>query len=89
MKPTPEAARDLPYFKGGFAPDSLPMWRVQKRATARNPACELVWFPVGGFEDSPEAEVISGGVSAKTLDAVAIGRHGNFLHWGSQPRLRI
>lgn len=26
--------------------------------------------------------MISGGVSAKTLDAVAIGRHGNFLHWG-------
>ena len=36
----------------------------------------------GGFEDSPEAEIISGGVSAKTWDAVAIGRHGNFLHWG-------
>lgn len=36
----------------------------------------------GGFEDSPEAEIISGGVSGKTWDAVAIGRHGNFLHWG-------
>ena len=35
-----------------------------------------------GFEDSPDAEYISSGVCAKTLDAVAIGRHGNFLHWG-------
>ena len=83
MKPTPEAARDLPYFKGGFAPDSLPMWRVQKEGYSTKPGVRvgMVSRP-GGFEDSPEAEVISGGVSAKTLDAVAIGRHGNFLHWG-------
>lgn len=76
MKPTPEAARDLPYFKGGFAPDSLPMWRVQKEGYSTKPGVRvgMVSRP-GGFEDSPEAEVISGGVSAKTLDAVAIGRH--------------
>jgi len=35
-----------------------------------------------GFEDSPETEVISGGVSQKSPDAIAIGRHGNFFHWG-------
>lgn len=39
-------------------------------------------FSSVGFEDSPEAEVISSGVCAKSLDAVAIGRHGNFFHWG-------
>lgn len=36
----------------------------------------------GGYTDSPDAEYISSGVCAKTLDAVAIGRHGNFLTWG-------
>ncbi len=82
-KPTPEAARTLPYGNGGVAPDSLPMWRVQKDGYQSRPGMRIgmVSRP-GGFEDSPEAEVISGGVSAKTLDAVAIGRHGNFLHWG-------
>ena len=35
-----------------------------------------------GYEDSPDAEYISSGVCQKTLDAVAIGRHGNFFHWG-------
>lgn len=35
-----------------------------------------------GFLDSPDVEFISGGVSAKGLEEVAIGRHGNFLHWG-------
>lgn len=81
-KPTPEVARTLPY-EGGAAPDSLPMWRVQKEGYQSRPGTRIgmVSRP-GGFEDSPEAEVISGGVSAKTLDAVAIGRHGNFLHWG-------
>lgn len=82
-KSTPEAARTLPYGDGGVAPDSLPMWRVQKEGYRSHPGMRIgmVARP-GGFEDSPEAEVISGGVSAKTLDAVAIGRHGNFLHWG-------
>lgn len=83
MKPTPEAARTLPYGDGGTAPDSLLMWRVQKDGYQTRPGMRIgmVSRP-GGFEDSPEAEMISGGVSAKTLDAVAIGRHGNFLHWG-------
>ena len=83
MKPTPGAGKSLPYFKGGMAPDSIPMWRVQKDGYATRPGMRIgmVSRP-GGFEDSPEAEYISGGVSGKTLDAVAIGRHGNFLHWG-------
>lgn len=35
-----------------------------------------------GYADSPDAEVISSGVCAKSIDAVAIGRHANFFHWG-------
>ena len=83
MKPTPEAGKAVPYFAGGPTPDSLSMWRVQKEGYKSKPGVRIgmVSRP-GGFEDSPEAEFISGGVSAKTLDAVAIGRHGNFLHWG-------
>lgn len=82
-KPTPEAMFSYPYSGGGVAPDSLPMWRVQRDGYRSHPGVRIgmVSRP-GGFEDSPEAEMISGGVSAKSWDAVAIGRHGNFLHWG-------
>ena len=73
----------LPNIDDTIAPDSLPMWRVQKEGymSKRGIRVGMVSRP-GGFEDSPEAEIISGGVSGKTWDAVAIGRHGNFLHWG-------
>ena len=83
MKPTPEAGKSMPYLNGEWAPDSLPMWRVQKEGygTHRGVRIGMVNRP-WGFEDSPEAEVISGGVSAKVLEAVAISRHGNFFHWG-------
>jgi hypothetical protein len=36
----------------------------------------------GGFTDSPDTEVICGGVNTKGEDAVAVGRHGSFLSWG-------
>lgn len=35
-----------------------------------------------GFEDSPDCEVISGGINSKGPDAVAIGRQANLLSWG-------
>ena len=82
---TPEAGKKMyyPFGEKGVAPDSLPMWQVQKRSYLTHPGMRigLITHP-GGFEDSPEAEFISGGVSGKGLHAVAIGRHGNFLHWG-------
>lgn len=34
------------------------------------------------FIETPDAEVISGGVNGKGPSSVAIGRHGNFLLWG-------
>ncbi|GHT59119.1 hypothetical protein AGMMS50239_05040 [Bacteroidia bacterium] len=82
-KPTPEDAFHYAYFADGPIPESLPMWKVQTKGYASDND-----FRIGmvarpwGFEDSPDAEYISSGVCAKTLDAVAIGRHGNFLHWG-------
>src|SRR5690606_14827838 len=80
---TPEDAFHYKYYAEGEIPKTIPMWRVQTKEYKTDEG-----FRVGmvsrpwGFEDSPDAEYISSGVCAKTLDAVAIGRHGNFLHWG-------
>src|SRR5262252_9350531 len=35
-----------------------------------------------GFEDTPDAEWISSGVNSKGPNSVALGRVGNFFHWG-------
>ena len=81
-EPTPEEALHYAYLIDGPLPDSVMMWKVQNFPDdGRRYRIGMVARP-GGFEDSPEAEVISGGVCAKSLDAVAIGRHGNFFHWG-------
>ena len=59
------------------------MWKVQTKgyATDKGFRIGLVSRP-WGYEDGIDAEYISGGVSQKSLDAIAIGRHGNFFHWG-------
>jgi len=93
-RPTPESFYQFPnYFEGGKTPAQLPMWRVQTHEYTENFEDEelnalnlrrrigLVSRP-GGYDDSPEAEFISGGACAKSPDAVAIGRHGNYFHWG-------
>ncbi len=82
-KPTPEDAFHYAYFHDGAMPDSLMMWKVQTKGykTEKGFAVGMVSRP-WGYTDSPDAEYISSGVCAKTLDAVAIGRHGNFLTWG-------
>lgn len=80
-KAVAEEAKALPiYFKNGVAVDSMPMWRVQRYDATRGHV-GMVSRP-GGYDDSPDAEIISGGVSGKSVDAVAIGRHGNFFQWG-------
>ena len=82
-KPTPEEARHYAFAYDREMPKTLPMWQVQTKdfQIDENFAVGLVSRP-DGYEDSPEAEIISGGVSSKSLKAVAIGRHGNFFHWG-------
>ncbi len=83
QQPTPDGAFHYEYYLGKATPKSLPMWRVQTKGYRTDEG-----FRIGmvsrpwGFEDSPDAESISSGVCDKTLDAVAIGRHGNFFHWG-------
>lgn len=82
VKPTPEDAKYYAYFTGPV-PDSIPMWQVQTKGYKTDPDfCVGMVSRPWGYTDSPEAEYISSGVCAKTLDAVAIGRHGNFFHWG-------
>lgn len=83
-RPTPEDAYHYAYYHEGPIPDQIPMWAVQTKGyiTDKDFRVGMVARP-WGYEDSPDAEYISSGVCAKTLDAVAIGRHGNFfLHWG-------
>lgn len=80
---TPEDAKHYAYFQDGHVPDSVMMWKVNIKGYKSTPE-----FNVGmvsrpwGYLDSPNCEFISSGVCAKTLDAVAIGRHANFLTWG-------
>ncbi|MGS0524401.1 hypothetical protein ACU8V7_03500 [Zobellia nedashkovskayae] len=79
-KPTPE-----PLIKYSYKtyPKQLPMWRVQKEGYTDGKGYRIGMVSRGnGFLDSPDAEIISNGVHTKASDAVAIGRHGNFLLWG-------
>lgn len=80
-KPTPEGA--LNYPGANNLPKEIPMWRVQKEGYLEGNGYRvgLVSRP-NGFLDSPDTEFIAGGVSSKAIDAVAIGRHGNFFLWG-------
>lgn len=82
-RPTPPDAFHYHYFYDGIMPKTLPMWQVQTKGyeTDKGFRIGMVARP-WGFTDSPDAESISSGVCAKTLDAVAIGRHGNFFFWG-------
>ena len=82
-KPTPAEAFHYAYDYDGEMPKKLPMWKVQTKgyATDKGFRIGLVSRP-WGYEDSPEAEYISSGVCQKSLNAVAIGRHANFFHWG-------
>jgi hypothetical protein len=75
---TPGGYRSWP---GGEAlGKTMKVWRVQtKKFPEIDPG--LVSDPYG-FADSPDAEVISGGLNSKGPSAVALGRHGNFFLWG-------
>ncbi len=82
MEPTPDDAFYYTYFTGNL-PDSTKMWRVQQKGYMddRSTPIGMVARP-WGYVENEDSEYISSGVCAKSIDAVAIGRHGNFLHWG-------
>jgi len=77
-KPTPESY--FKYYGGDRLGKTLKVWRVHE---GKFPEVDvgLVASP-WGFEDSPDAEVLSGGINSKGPRAVTLGRQGNFFLWG-------
>jgi hypothetical protein len=75
---TPENYRHWP--GGEKLGKTIKVWKV---ATKKFPEIDpgLVSDPYG-FEDSPDAEVISSGLNGKAPNSVALARHGNFFLWG-------
>ncbi|WIO73772.1 hypothetical protein QP938_10770 [Porticoccaceae bacterium LTM1] len=70
-------------YTGRHLGDTMPMWRMQIEGYEDGKG-----FPVGlvstgyGFDNGIDAEWISSGTCIKGVEAMAIGRHANFLHWG-------
>jgi hypothetical protein len=77
-RPTPENYRHWP--GGERLGKTIRVWKVQtKKFPEIDPG--LVSDPYG-FNDSPDAEAIAGGLNSKGPDSVALARHGNFFLWG-------
>lgn len=73
----------LKAFDGGNVPKEIPMWEVDTEGYKDGKGFRVGMVARGwGFEDSPDAEIISSGVCTKQKTAVALGRHGNFFLWG-------
>lgn len=81
MRPVTESTRLQQGFIGKPCPDEIETWEVVRKSGAPDARIGMV-SREDGYTDSPDAEFISGGECAKPLGAVAIGRHGNFFHWG-------
>lgn len=78
---TPDGA--LKSYDGENLGEQILMWQVDKEGYGDGKGFRVGMVARGwGFEDSPDAEVISGGLSTKQKTAVALGRHGNFFLWG-------
>ena len=70
------------YPNSSTIPKEIPSWRVQG-LDFKNSDYQIGMVSRGaGFLDSPDTEYISGGDNTKSMDAVAIGRHGNLFLWG-------
>jgi hypothetical protein len=71
------------YYSGRSLGPTLPMWRVQTEGYREGKGMPVGLVATGpGFEDSPDAEIISNGVNTKAVNSVALARHGNFFFWG-------
>ena len=80
-KPTPGSFFNG--FQGVHTPATLPMWRVNTMGYASGEPYLIGMVSHGeGFDDSPDAEAISGGVCLKNAEAVSLGRQGNYFMWG-------
>lgn len=76
--PTPDEYRN----RGMKPGDPIKVWNVQTKGFTTGGIAPGVVSMGDGFADSPDAEVISGGINHKSPTGVAIGRHGSFFHWG-------
>ena len=79
-------ARDMPaeyrdWPGGSELPELVDTWKVHGGLSPDTVDFGMV-APDAGFEDSPDAEWISGGINSKAYTAMALGRHGNFFLWG-------
>lgn len=81
LQPTAQSALDVAEMMGEPLAAQVEMLKMSSNEGNQSGRIGMVSRP-GGYLDSPDTEVISGGLSAKSIDAVAIGRHGNFLHFG-------
>lgn len=80
-KPTPGSFFNG--FQGSKTPKEMLMWNVVKRGATDKDNYLIGMVAHGeGFNDSPDAESISGGVCLKNAEAVALGRQGNYFMWG-------
>jgi hypothetical protein len=80
-KPTPGSFFNG--FQGAKTPKEMLMWNVIKEGSNVNGKYVIGMVSHGeGFNDSPDAEAISGGVCLKNAEAVALGRQGNYFMWG-------
>lgn len=82
MDDTPTNAQEIATIFGTPLPAKTKMWKVQTRNYEQNPDMRIGMVSRPDGYGDPDDEVISSGRCAKSIDAVAIGRHGNFLHWG-------
>ncbi|MBS1662861.1 MAG: hypothetical protein JST68_17585 [Bacteroidetes bacterium] len=70
-------------WEGQHMKPTMPMWRVVTEGyTGGKPYLIGMVAHGEGFDDSPDAEAISGGTCLKNAEAVALGRHGNYFMWG-------
>ena len=79
--PTPDDYRH--YIDGVDLPDTLPVWHVDEVDYRTDRSLRPGTVSTGwGFDDSPDAEVIAGGINSKGPSGVALGRHASLFLWG-------
>ena len=81
-RPIPKTANEYSYIYGYTLPLETEMWKVHESTGYENGQRIGMVSRPWGYTDSPDTEIISGGQCAKSIDAIAIGRHGNLFHWG-------
>lgn len=80
-RPTPKPI--LKSWDGLDMPAEIPMWEVNTEGYHDGKGYRIGMVSRGwGFEDSPDAEIISSGECDKQKTAVALGRHANHFLWG-------